>query len=791
MKQIDVFLVEDNPGDAFLIAEMLSDISAFKCNLKTVDRLSKAVAFLSKNQVDVVLLDLGLPDSVGLDTIRYLKNIGDDSPIVVLTGLDDEQTGIEAVHVGAQDYLIKNTLSGKMLQRVIAYAIERQCAKVKLSDSEAFMRSTLDALSAHIAILESDGTIVAVNRAWETFARANSATRHMVMEGSNYLDVCDRVDGRDARDAAAFGAGIRDVIDGGSELFELEYACHAPDQKRWFHGRVTPFPTDKPPRRAVVAHENITQRMAAEISLQDSERAARKQRDFLHTLLETIPSPVFHKDMDFRYTGCNSAFETHIGISRKLLIGKSVFDLFPPPLADKYNEMDKKLVANGGLQHYEGKVVTSNGQERDVIFDKTLLTNESGRVAGLIGVITDVTERNLADKEKRKLEEQLRIAQKMEAIGTLAGGIAHDFNNILSAIIGYTDLALDQAANDPGLVEDLTEVANAGRRARNLVAQILTFSRQGEVEVGPVQIHLLIKEVLKMLRATLPTTIQIEQHIDTFGKILADPAQVHQVLMNLCTNAYHAMRESGGVLSIGLHETTIDPADIHNHSDLAPGCYLELVVTDTGIGMDQNTQARIFEPYFTTKQKEEGTGLGLSVVYGIVKAIGGSMTVHSRPGRGATFTLLLPKLEKSESAAQLVNEHRVPRGNERILFVDDEATLVEMTSRTLRKMGYKVDGFTSSVDALAHFRNRPDHYDLVISDVTMPHITGDRLTRELLHIRPNIPVVLCTGFSERLDIDRALQMGARAMIMKPLVRADVAQVIRAVLDGKTVLDSTN
>jgi len=791
MKPIDVLLVEDNPGDAFLIADMLSGISAINFNLTTVDRLSKAVDFLSKKQVDIVLLDLGLPDSVGLDTIRCIKAIGDDSPIVVLTGLDDEQTGIAAVQVGAQDYLVKNTLRGKMLHRVISYAIERHCAKVKLSESEGFMRSTLNALSAHIAILDANGTIQTVNRAWETFARANNATRHKVMEGSNYLDVCDRVnssDAQDTRDAVAFGAGIRNVIDGGIDLFEMEYSCHDSANKRWFQGRVTPFPTDKPPRRTVVAHENITQRMAAELSLQASERAVRKRRDFLHTLLETIPSPVFYKDLDFRYSGCNSAFESFVGIPRKSLIGKSVFDLFPSPIADKYNEMDAKLVADGGLQHYEGKVAAGNGRERDVIFDKTLLKNESGRATGLIGVITDVTERNLAEKEKRKLEDQLRIAQKMEAIGTLAGGIAHDFNNILSAIIGYTDLALDQVEGNRGLVEDLTEVANAGRRAKNLVAQILAFSRQSEMEAGPVQIHLLIKEVLKMLRATLPTTIQIEQNINTFGKILADPAQIHQVLMNLCTNAYHAMRESGGVLTVDLHETMIEPADVKNHFDPAPGRYLKLTVTDTGMGMDQKTQARIFEPYFTTKPKEEGTGLGLSVVYGIVKAIGGHISVRSSPGRGASFTLLAPKLKRTESPAQVGDGRPMPRGSERILLVDDEATLVEMTSRTLRKLGYQVDGFTSGIDALAHFQNHPRRYDLVLSDVTMPQITGDRLTQKLLHIRPNIPVVLCTGFSERLDHACALQMGARALLLKPLVRIDVAQVIRAVLDGKTVPD---
>ncbi len=382
-----------------------------------------------------------------------------------------------------------------------------------------------------------------------------------------------------------------------------------------------------------------------------------------------------------------------------------------------------------------------------------------------------------------EIESQLRQAQKMEAIGTLAGGIAHDFNNILSAIIGYTDLALDEASADPALVDYLSQVAKAGRRAKNLVTQILALSRQAKSELMPVQIHLIVKEALKLIHSILPSTIKIHQRINTFGKVLADPGQIHQIFMNLATNAYHAMRETGGKLEVALAEAVVDATDDGPVGRLAPGPYLVLSISDTGIGMDSNVLARIFDPYFTTKGKGEGTGLGLAVVHGIVESLGGTITVKSVPGQGSTFKVYLPKLEKEIQAVPAEKEISIPKGNERILFIDDEPVLTKMANRMLESLGYRVTIFNNSIEALERFQNEPAAFDLVITDMTMPRITGDVLAVEIMKIRTDIPVIVCTGFSERINMEKAKKMGVRALLIKPLSKTEMAMRIREVLDG--------
>ncbi len=389
------------------------------------------------------------------------------------------------------------------------------------------------------------------------------------------------------------------------------------------------------------------------------------------------------------------------------------------------------------------------------------------------------------ETERGQMESQLRQAQKMEAIGTLAGGIAHDFNNILSAIIGYTDLAIDEAESDSSLVDYLDQVAKAGRRAKNLVAQILALSRQAKSELMPVQIHLIIKEALKLIHSILPSTIKIHQRIGTFGKVLADPGQIHQIFMNLATNAYHAMRETGGRLEVDLAETVIDTADDSPVGRLVPGPYLTLSVSDTGIGMDSTILPRIFDPYFTTKGKSEGTGLGLAVVHGIVESLGGTITVKSVLGQGSTFTAYLPKLEKEMQAVPAEEKISVPKGNERILFIDDEPALIKMAYRMLKALGYHVTIFNNSIEALERFRNEPEQFDLVITDMTMPRITGDVLAAEIMKIRTDIPVIVCTGFSERIDMEKAKKIGIKTLLMKPLSKSEMAIRIREVLDGKS------
>ncbi len=401
------------------------------------------------------------------------------------------------------------------------------------------------------------------------------------------------------------------------------------------------------------------------------------------------------------------------------------------------------------------------------------------KTAGLLAI----NEKLRAERAmKKELESQYRQALKMQAIGVLAGGIAHDFNNILSAIIGYTDLTMDKLAEGSREKENLGEVMKAGRRAKALVKQILTFSRQDEQEKKPVELHFIVKETLKLLRASVPSTIRMKEDIDPdSGSVLADPTQMTQVVMNLCTNAEYAMREKGGELIVSLREVGVDDELAKNNPSLSGRKLIKLSVTDKGYGMDSATMERIFDPFFTTKKIGEGTGLGLAAVHGIVTSHGGAITVKSRPGEGSTFDVYLPKADEP-AVDETKKIFEICRGNEKILFVDDERPLVRLGMEALGQFGYDVVGVTSSVEALDRFRKTPEKFDIVITDQTMPNITGDELAREMIKIRPDIPVILCTGFSKTITSEKAKEIGIRDFILKPILANELAVTVRKTLD---------
>jgi CheY-like chemotaxis protein len=369
----------------------------------------------------------------------------------------------------------------------------------------------------------------------------------------------------------------------------------------------------------------------------------------------------------------------------------------------------------------------------------------------------------------------------MEAIGTLAGGIAHDFNNILTPIIVQSELAQLTIAKDHPAQSSLEEVLKAGHRARDLVRQILAFSRRSEQQRMPIDMVPIVKEGIKLLRSSIPKTIAFQQNIKAdSATIEGDPTQIHQILMNLCANAAHAMRESGGVLNISLENVDIDHEAGTEHMDLGAGPYVRLAVSDTGQGMDRFTLSRAFDPFFTTKGRSEGTGMGLAVVHGIVKSYGGTIRTESVIGRGTTFEIFLPRTEK-KTLREAEKPSGLPVGTERILLVDDEKSMVDAVRMMLDRLGYKVVASTSSIEALGAFRVDPQRFDLVITDMTMPNMTGRELANEIMTIRADIPIVLCTGFSEQIDEDTARAMGIREFVMKPIVMKEMAETIRRVL----------
>jgi signal transduction histidine kinase len=391
--------------------------------------------------------------------------------------------------------------------------------------------------------------------------------------------------------------------------------------------------------------------------------------------------------------------------------------------------------------------------------------------------------------ERKRLEAQLRQAQKMEAIGTLAGGIAHDFNNILTAILGYTELALDDLAPEHAAWRYLGEVRKAGVRAKTLVQQILTFSRRTEQPRRPVALALLIEEALALLRASLPSTIAIEAELAVaVGPVLAEPTQLHQVLLNLCANAAHAMRATGGCLGVRLAAVEVGAGPGAAPPELAPGAYACITVSDTGQGMAPEVLERIFEPFFTTKGPGEGTGMGLALVHGIVTNHGGAVQVASGVGQGTTFRVYLPQSAGEVAAGAAGGEaaRGVAAGHPaaRVLLVDDEEALVQLGEAILRRLGYEVVVCTSSAEALAVFEAAPQYFDVVITDQTMPHLTGEGLAQAVRQLRPEMPIILCTGFSHVMHAERARDLGIDAFVLKPLAMQELAQTIEQVLAAR-------
>jgi len=386
--------------------------------------------------------------------------------------------------------------------------------------------------------------------------------------------------------------------------------------------------------------------------------------------------------------------------------------------------------------------------------------------------------------ERKQLEAQLRQSQKLEAVGTLAGGIAHDFNNILGIILGNTELAMREVPDWNPTHQNLSEVRAACLRARDIVKQILAFSRQTDQQLRPISIRPIIKEALQLLRSSIQTTIEIRQNISCDSDtVFTDPAQINQILINLCTNAVHAMHDDGGVLEVRLINRKIDGTEASKYPDLTPGDYVILSVSDTGHGIEPQIKDRIFDPYFTTKEVGKGSGMGLAVVIGIVKNLGGAITVESEPGSGATFHILLPVVEaEAETDAEPVDT--LPKGSESILFIDDETSIANMGRKMLEYLEYKAESITSSVEALNLFKSNPNRFDLVITDMTMPHMNGDKLAKEILTIRPDMPIIMCTGYSERVDEELAEKIGIRAFMMKPIIMNEMANMIRKILDEK-------
>ncbi|MBF0549187.1 MAG: response regulator [Deltaproteobacteria bacterium] len=494
---------------------------------------------------------------------------------------------------------------------------------------------------------------------------------------------------------------------------------------------------------------------------------------------DAVSDLIWLMDAEQRILQCNKSTIRFLGKPSTEIIGRPCYEVIHN-LSEPIAGCPSRCVKDTRCR--EEQVLSENNKWFNIAVDP--IRDQNGNLVGFVHIMSDITDRKRMEEDRKRTEQQLRQAQKMEAIGTLAGGIAHDFNNILGAMLGYTQLAALDAPPGSQLSGFLGEVLKSGRRAKDLVKQILTFSRQSEQVKQPILIGPIIKEAAKLLRASLPATIEIRQNIaDQVGPILGDPTQIHQVLMNLCTNASQAMGDKGGVLSISLEEVMVTLEQSSSDFGLDDGRYVRLRISDTGPGIDRKIQDRIFEPYFTTKGIGEGTGLGLATVHGIVETHRGVIKLYSEPGQGTTFSIYLPR--HSIDTGQVVTiQESLESGSEKILLIDDEVSLVEMGSRMLQRLGYQVTRRTSSLEALELFRSQPDRFDLVITDQTMPQMTGLDLAKELLKIRPEIPIILCTGFSSSVTPETIQAIGIRGLIMKPMLMEEISKTIRTIMENK-------
>jgi len=508
------------------------------------------------------------------------------------------------------------------------------------------------------------------------------------------------------------------------------------------------------------------------------KRAEDKLRRLKTTLDATLDCIFIFSTEGFQFSYVNQGAVSQVGYARDELL-----KMTPPELMPEFDEKSFYKLLEPML----------NGIRETTLFETTLCHKEGAMIpveiflqliapsdesARFVAVVRDIADRRQAEKERANLQTQLQRAQRMESLGTLAGGIAHDFNNILTIIDGYAEIALmhQLPASHPAR-SSMKEIISATHRAVELVHQILDFSRQKDHEMVEIRVTPIVKETIKLLRASLPATIEIVHKITASSDtIMGDAGRIHQVMMNLCTNASYAIGREVGILEIRMTDVNADSS----HPDLDPGHYLCLSVSDTGHGMETSVAEHIFEPYFTTKPVGEGTGLGLAVTHGIVTSFGGTISVKSEPGKGSTFDVFFP-IAENEAEPKAEISPSVPGGTEHILFVDDEKSIADMKKLMLEGLGYKVSARTDSIAALEDFRLHPEAYDLVITDMTMPILTGDKLARELIRIRPDIPVILWTGYDKQITEEKAKSVGIRELLLKPTPMQEIARAIRRAL----------
>ncbi|TKB10416.1 ABC transporter substrate binding protein [Desulforhopalus sp. IMCC35007] len=728
--------------------------------LKVNQRMCDIFGYSSQELESMTVNDIACAEDKEVSPTFMKKSMDGEIDHAIFEKMYTHKNG-RMIHAQVSNTMVKDS-AGKPLY----FISHLQDITDKKKNDEAFragqakLKAALDSMTDAVSISDEKGRLIEFNEAFATFHRFGSkAECYSVF--SEYPEILDAFspDGTLVPlDMWAVPRALR-----GEVVIDSKVILKRKDTGESWIGSYNFAPIRNKEGEiigSVVVGRDITKET-------EIEQEIIHQQQLLKAIVDNIPVLITLYDPKTRVLLTNKAFEKTIGWTNEEFQHMDIMEAcYPDPQhrAEAAEYMEK--VSN---EWQEFKVTTKSGGTIDSIWSNVRLEDDTR-----IGIGIDIT-------EKKQLESNLNQAYKMESLGTLAGGIAHDFNNILSVILGFTELALAGAEKETPVENDLREVYAAGVRAKELVTQILTFARQSDETLKPIEAGLIVKETLKFIRSTIPTTIEIRHNIESTSRILGSPTQLHQIMMNLCTNAAHAMEEKGGTLEITLRDRSLHRATETVTGDLKPGEYIELKISDTGCGIAPHIVDRIFEPYFTTKGPGGGTGMGLALVHGIVEIFNGKIIVESTQRKGTDIIIYLPICKESILQSP-DNTEELPTGQERILLVDDEAQVAYIGSRILHQLGYLVTVKTSSLEALELFQSDHADFDLVISDVTMPKMTGDQLASHFRDIRPDIPIILCSGYTKRFSEEEALKAGIKAFINKPIVKADLAVTVRRVLD---------
>ncbi|MCP4692715.1 MAG: response regulator [Desulfobacterales bacterium] len=815
-----ILIIDDEPIIRRSFADHLEDRDYATL---TAENGRIGLEILAREQPHLVLTDLRMPEMDGLDVIRRGGRLAPDTPIIVVSGAGRMADAIEALRMGAYDYLIKPVKDLSVLEHTVEKALERarllrenrayqanlealvrertrelERANRRLSDLNTRLHKVVETTRGFSACVDVDLFGV---RLLDEFARhmnARGGSLYFIEEGG--LRLKHALDPGHAREFLPFPLArhsvLRRVLENGEPLLIENVADNDEFSSSGWSGRrdgsllAFPIPDASGKTSGVLTLHGKTpppfmeqdKEIGAILSSHGGEtlravrafESMRASEDRYRTLFERSSDAIFLVDARTgRYINANQAAERLTGLTLAEIETRSTRDVLPGETGRTF-----RSAATLGRNIDLGEVEFSrpDGVKRVATLTAVPLRGEL-----IVGFAHDITGRKRVEEEKENLRSLLTRAQKMEAIGTLAGGIAHDFNNILQAILGWAELALMGLERDAPVRCNLEAIHQSGRRARDLVAQILAFSHGEEQIRTRVSIHLILKETLKLLVPALPSTIEIRRRIDTRSQIVGDPTRIHQIIMNLCANAYQAMSETGGALEISLSRVEIEQ-DSPVAGQLPPGPYIRLTVSDTGCGISPEDLNRIFDPYFTTKEKGKGTGLGLAVVHGIVKSHGGAVLVKSRVGSGSEFNVYFPAAPDDGDDYE-EPEMQPPGGHERILLVDDEPNIVVVETEMLERLGYTVTATNKPDDALALFAGDPRRFDLVILDMTMPRVTGVQLAAELKRMAPDVRIILCSGYSEMVATENIHALGLRGCLQKPVSVHELAEAVRDALDA--------